>query len=129
MKNPQKPNDLPPLPDRTLDLSEEIAAEEEEDELETLDKDDLGARDPELTTPGLANVTSWDEPAGVAGRRLDTVGFEDENDFPRQLAESGVDVADSEQREIRERDEQVEEAEEAEAEEAEEVAAESGKTR
>jgi len=122
MKNPQKPNDLPPLPERTLDLSEEITAEEEEDELEALDKDDLNAaRDPELTTSRLESMTAWDEPPGESGVRVEAVGFEDENDFPRQLAESGVDVADSEQREIRERDEQVEEAEE--------LAAESGKTR
>jgi hypothetical protein len=124
MKSPQEPNELPPLPDDpALKLDEEIAAEEEEDELAPLDKERLNAnREPELTDPLLENLTSWDEQPGITGRRIDPVGSEDENDFPRQLAETGVDVADSEQREVRERDERVEEA-------LEEEAMESGKTR
>eukprot|EP01031_Cornospumella_fuschlensis_P010495 gene10495-12861_t len=56
MKNSPKTNDLPPLPDRNADLSDEIIAEEEEDELDTLDSDldDEATGDPEVTT--------WDEP-------------------------------------------------------------------
>jgi hypothetical protein len=118
MKNPQKPNDLPPLPDQPLDLSEEIAAEEEEDELQVEDADILGgpAVDPELPNQELEQLTTWDEAPGLEGRRVSTGGTEDESEYARQMVETGSDLADSERRDLRERDEMVEEAEEAAAE-------------
>lgn len=119
MKNPQQPNKLPSLPDRASGFDEEIAAEEEEDELEVRDKDIRDPdRDPELTNAELDDVTTWDENPDDSGSRAEATGFDDENDFPRQLVESGVDVADTEQRDERETDERVEEAEEEAAEAA-----------
>ena len=104
------------LPDPTLDLSQEIAAEEEEDELAPLDADQMVAeRDPELTESSLENLTEWDEPPGTSGRRHEAAGLVDESEFSRKLAEDGVGVADDEQREQRALDEQLEEAEELQA--------------
>jgi len=42
----------------------------------------------------LEQVTSWDEPAAATGRRIDTMGLEDESSVAEQLIRDGLEEAD-----------------------------------
>jgi hypothetical protein len=114
--SPKEPEMI--LPETGPDLTDEVAAEEEDDELEIsdLEKEDP-LRQPEITDPELETLTKWDEPIGQYGRRIEPTGLEDENSAAVELFEGGLDVAEDELRDERETDESLEEAEEEEAEE------------
>lgn len=94
------------------DLIDEHAAEED-DELEIPEMEkELPSREPELTAPELDELTTWDEPAGQYGERVEPIGLEDESLADEELAEEGLDTAEDELRDQEELDEELLEEEE-----------------
>lgn len=73
-----------------------------------LAEDELGnlPLPPEIVTPRLAQLETWDAPAMEAGYRVPPQPPEDEADFPEILAEEGADEAEEELRAAQEEDEE-----------------------
>ena len=114
MKSPTTPKKSI-SPENGPDLTDEIAAEEEDDELEISDEEkEQPFRDPELTDSELDSLTTWDEPNDLSGHRIAPTGLEDD-DVAGQLVEEGLDLAEDELRDQEELDEALEEDEEEEA--------------
>lgn len=74
---------------------------------------------PEIVTPRLAQLETWDAPAMESGYRVPRQPAEDEASYPEIEAEEGLDEAEEELREVEEEKEQLIERD-AEAEEVEE---------
>jgi hypothetical protein len=72
---------------------------------------------PEIVSPRLAQLETWDAPALESGYRVAPQAAEDEAEFPEIFAEEGADEAEEELRALQEEKEQLIEREE----EAEEV--------
>ena len=53
---------------------------------------------PEIVTPRLAQLETWDTPAAESGYRVAAQTPEDEAEFPEVFAEEGADEAEEEQR-------------------------------
>lgn len=98
MNNPSIPPDQKQEPEYGPDLTDEIAAEEEDDELELRNKEEDDDEE------GVNELTAWDEPTEQAGYRVEPIEAEDENEFYAELAEEGVDTAEEELREVDELD-------------------------
>ena len=87
---------------------------------ELLAEDPLGnvPLPPEIVTPLLAHLETWDESAQEAGFRVPPQPPDDEAEFPEILAEEGLDEAEEELRSVQEAEETRMEREEEEIEEA-----------
>ena len=72
---------------------------------------------PEIVSPRLAQLETWDAPALESGYRVTPQTTEDESVFPEIFAEEGADEAETEMRKLQEEKEQLIEREQ----EAEEV--------
>jgi len=77
---------------------------------------------PEITSPRLAQLETWDASAQESGYRVTPQPAEDEAEFPEVFAEEGLDEAEEELRAVEEEKEQLLEHDEEEAEEEEESA-------
>jgi hypothetical protein len=86
-----------------------------------LAEDELGnlPLPPEIVSPRLAELETWDAPARESGYRVAPQAAEDESEFPEIFAEEGADEAEEERRELQEETEQVLDHEEKEREEVE----------
>ena len=86
-----------------------------------LAEDELGnlPLPPEIVSPRLAELETWDAPAMESGYRVAPQAAEDESEFPEIFAEEGADEAEEELRALQEEKEQLMEHEEKEREEAE----------
>jgi len=74
---------------------------------------------PEIVSPRLAELETWDAPAMESGYRVAPQAAEDESEFPEVFAEEGADEAEEELRELQEETEQILDHEEKEREEVE----------
>lgn len=74
---------------------------------------------PEIVSPRLAELETWDAPAMESGYRVAPQAAEDESEFPEIFAEEGADEAEEELRKLQEETEQLLDHEEKEREEAE----------
>lgn len=86
-----------------------------------LAEDDLGnlPLPPEIVSPRLAELETWDAPAMESGYRVAPQAAEDESEFPEIFAEEGADEAEEERRALQEETEQLLDHEEKEREEVE----------
>ena len=86
-----------------------------------LAEDELGnlPLPPEIVSPRLAELETWDAPAMESGYRVAPQAAEDESEFPEIFAEEGADEAEEELRALQEEKEQLMEHDEKEREEAE----------
>jgi len=86
-----------------------------------LAEDELGnlPLPPEIVSPRLAELETWDAPAMESGYRVAPQAAEDESEFPEIFAEEGADEAEEERRVLQEETEQLLDHEEKEREEAE----------
>lgn len=84
-----------------------------------LSEDELGnvPLAPEIVSPRLAQLETWDAPAAESGYRVAPQPAEDETAFAEVLVEEGADEAEEELRAVQEEEEQLIEREEEEAEE------------
>lgn len=67
---------------------------------------------PEIVSPRLAQLETWDTPAMESGYRVAPQAAEDEAEFPEIFAEEGADEAEEELRALQEEKEQLIEHEE-----------------
>ena len=86
-----------------------------------LAEDELGnlPLPPEIVSPRLAELETWDAPAMESGYRVAPQAAEDESVFPEIFAEEGADEAEEELRALQEEKEQLIEHDEMEREEVE----------
>jgi hypothetical protein len=86
-----------------------------------LAEDELGnlPLPPEIVSPRLAELETWDAPAMESGYRVAPQAAEDESEFPEIFAEEGADEAEEELRKLQEETEQLLDREEKEREEVE----------
>lgn len=79
-----------------------------------LTEDELGnlPLPPELVSPRLTELETWDAPATESGYRVTPQAAEDEAEFPEILVEEGADEAEEELRALEEEKEQLIEREE-----------------
>ncbi len=86
-----------------------------------LAEDELGnlPLPPEIVSPRLAELETWDAPAMESGYRMAPQAAEDESEFPEIFAEEGADEAEEELRKLQEETEQLLDHEEKEREEVE----------
>jgi hypothetical protein len=86
-----------------------------------LAEDELGnlPLPPEIVSPRLAELETWDAPAMESGYRVAPQAAEDESEFPEIFAEEGADEAEEERRALQEETEQLLDHEEKEREEVE----------
>lgn len=84
-----------------------------------LTEDELGnlPLPPEIVSPRLAQLETWDAPAQESGYRVPPQPAEDEAEYPEVLAEEGADEAEEELRAVQETEEQLIEQDEEEADE------------
>ncbi|WP_395741360.1 hypothetical protein [Prosthecobacter sp.] len=75
---------------------------------------------PEIVSPRLAELETWDAPAGESGYRVPPQAAEDEAEFPEVLAEEGADEAEEERLAVQQGEEERLERELEEADEEEE---------
>lgn len=68
---------------------------------------------PEIVTPRLAELETWDAPAMESGYRVAPQTAEDEAEFPEVFAEEGADEAEEELRAVQDAEEKRLEHEEA----------------
>jgi len=74
---------------------------------------------PEIVSPRLARLETWDAPAQESGYRVAPQAAEDEAEFPEVFAEEGADEAEEELRAVQGEKEQLLERDEEEVEEEE----------
>lgn len=107
------PNGPPPLPPDTADTqAPELEDRISEDALENI------PLPPEIVTPELKELKTWDDSQREFGTRAPSTGLEDESTDPETLVEEGLDEAEEELRTVQEGDERVAELEEIEIDEA-----------
>lgn len=89
---------------------------EDEEANAVLSEDALGnlPLPPEIVTPRLAELETWDAPATEAGYRVPPQPAEDEAEYPEIEAEEGLDEAEEELREVQSAEDEQLEKEEAE---------------
>ncbi|WP_395746680.1 hypothetical protein [Prosthecobacter sp.] len=93
---------------------------EDPDAKPLLAEDELGnlPLPPEIVSPRLAELETWDAPAQESGYRVPPQPPEDEATYPEILTEEGADEAEEELRAIEEDEEKLMEREELEEEDA-----------
>ena len=104
----------------TLEMPQPTVVEDPEARA-LLAEDELGNLPlaPEIVSPRLAELETWDAPAMESGYRVAPQAAEDESEFPEIFAEEGADEAEEELRKLQEETEQLLDHEEKEREEVE----------
>ena len=124
-KEAPEPESSAPAADRPATASNadmpEPTIDEDSEGKATLTEDELGnyPLPPEVVSPLLAHLETWDESDLESGFRVTPQAAEDESEFPEILVEEGADEAEEELRALEEEKEQLIEHE-AEVEEEEE---------
>lgn len=111
-----------PTPATALDLeTPQPEVSEDQDAKDLLAEDPLGnlPLPPEIVSPRLAQLETWDAPAAESGYRVAPQAAEDEAGFAEVMVEEGSDEAEEERRDLQESEEQLIEKEEEKIEEDE----------
>ena len=109
----QTPDGPPPLPRETAATEPlETAWRIAEDPLENV------PLPPEIVSPELKNLKTWDDAQEEFGIRAPATGGDDESVYAEVFVEEGLDEAEEERRTVQENEERVTEEEETEIDEA-----------